>query len=180
MSRIMWAPAVLITALARAHDAWAQGVVPVPCRDTPCAVVLDWGPGKTAASYPPDRRYGAGDDFEPRFKAALRDRGYRIVDGPTAGAVTMTLRPAMRSRVACDRVTGLNPDLTCTAMEGVTISFANDDATVKVPSAIRVNNRCGGADTYLAHRAFADFAAATLWWEFEGRSTGAERPRTGC
>ncbi len=176
----LWAPAVLMLSVGCAGAAQAQDTVAVPCRAAPCAVVLDWGPGKTTASYPPDRRYGAGNDFEPRFKAALRDRGYRVLDGPTAGALTMTVRPAMRLRVACDRVTGMNPDLTCTAMEAVMLTFISDDATAKVPSAIRVNNRCGAADTYLAHRAFADFAAATLWWELEGRAAGAERPRAGC
>jgi len=44
----------------------AQNAVPplVPCRDFGCKLIFDWGPGKTVASYPQDRRYGGGDDFE--------------------------------------------------------------------------------------------------------------------
>lgn len=174
------AVALVVAGLVFGPRLRAQSATPAACRDVVCAIVLDWGPGKTSASYPPDRRHGSGDDFEQRFAAALRERGYRITADPSGAALTLTVRPVMRSRVACDRVTGLNPDLTCTAMSDVALNFAAADAAMKAPAAIRVINRCGATDTYMTHRAFAEYAAATLWWELEGRAARADRPRAIC
>ena len=57
------AAVALLAGVARAQDA-------VPCKALTCVLTLDWGGSKTAADYPPDKRYGSGDDFEQMIKAA--------------------------------------------------------------------------------------------------------------
>lgn len=171
--------------VASAFVAGGTGALPaqgadVPCKASTCVMVLDWGPGKTSANYPPDRRYGSGDDFEARFKSAMGAHGFRLRDTPAEGAVIMTLRTTMRPKVMCDAMAGLNTDMTCTAMSGLAVSFAGGDPAVKPPGAIRITNRCAAGDVFMLNKEFAQYAADMIWWQLEGQAAKAERPVVHC
>ena len=58
------AAVALLAGVARAQDA-------VPCKALTCVMTIDWGGSKTSGDYGPDKRYGSGDDFEQKVKAAL-------------------------------------------------------------------------------------------------------------
>lgn len=158
----------------------AAQAAPIACKDVACSLLLDWGSGKTSANYPPDKKFGSGDDFEQRFKSAIAARGYRLYDTPTPGALVMTLRPQMRARTMCDAMSGLNNDMTCTAMANLAVNFTSSDPAVKAPSAIRISNRCASGDTFMTHRVFAQYAADMIWWQLEGQAAKGERPIVNC
>jgi len=151
-----------------------------PCTVSPCVFDLDWGNGKTSASYVADRRYGSGDDFEARFRAAMAAHGYRFTDIATEGAMRLRVRPMMKERVSCDRVSGLNPDMSCTAMTNLAVTFAPGDPNVKAPGAIGINNRCGSSGQFLTMKAFAEYASDMVWWQLEGQAAKADRPTSKC
>ena len=153
----------------------------IPCKTTMCSFVLDWGAGQTSASYPPDKRYGSGDDFEARLRSVLTARGFRFRDGAVEGMMAMTVRPTMKSRVMCDAMAGLNPDKSCTAIVGLAVTFLTGDPAVKAPGAIRINNRCAAGDVYMLNTVFAQYAAGMIWWQLEGQAVAkAERPISNC
>src|SRR6185436_5687476 len=100
------AVAVFASAPLAAQDAL------VPCKDSTCTLKIDWGGSKTSADYPPDKRYGSGDDFEQRFRNALREKGFRFVDAGGETALSMIARPTMQKNVMCDAMAGINTDRT--------------------------------------------------------------------
>lgn len=158
----------------------AQDAAPAaPCHAKPCVLLFDWGPGKTASAYGADRRYGSGDDFEAKFRAALGLHGYRTADNVQM-AVTMTARPRM-AKAMCDAMPGTNTDYSCQAMAELAIQFTSADPEVKAPSALRVPNRCGSRDVYLGMAAFAQYAADVVYYNLEGEAKKEPRPRSpGC
>ena len=168
------AAAVALTAgVARAQDA-------VPCKALTCVMTIDWGGSKTSGDYGPDKRYGSGDDFEQKVKAALAAHGFRLTDKPTDGAMVMLLRPTMKSRVMCDQMAGINPEMACTAMTALAVNFTSSDKTVKAPGAIRISNRCAAGDIYMLNKVFAQYAADMIWWQLEGQAQKADRPISNC
>ena len=171
---------LLVVALATSAARAAAQEVPVPCKDATCALNIDWGGGKTSANYPPDKRYGSGDDFEQRFKSALREKGLRFQDTPLDGAITMVVRPTMTAKVMCDAMAGINTDKSCTAMTLLAVTFTNAPAGAKAPGAMRITNRCGAGDIYLGHREFAQYSAEMIWFQLVGQAAKAERPRVNC
>jgi hypothetical protein len=173
---------VLVSAflLAMAAPAAAQDAPSVPCKVNMCVFKLDWGGNRSSGDYPPDKRYGSGDDFEQRFRNALRERGLRFSDSPIDGATSMTARPTMRKNVMCDPMAGINPDKTCTAMTALAVSFTAAPGGPKAPGAINISNRCAAGDVFLSHKDFGQFAADMIWWQLEGQAAKAERPRVNC
>jgi hypothetical protein len=174
MRRFLMMVLVLVAVRANAQDA-----APIPCKQQTCGLRLDWGGNRSAADYPPDKRYGSGDDFEQRFKNALRERGLRFQDGALEGAILLTARPTMQGKVMCDPMAGINPDKTCTAMIALAVTFTAPAGT-KPPGAIRITNRCGAGDVYLSHKDFAQYSADYIWFQLEGQAAKAERPRSNC
>ena len=73
-------------------SAQATSPAPVPCRDSTCRLVFDWGGGQSAASFPQDRRYGSGDDFEAKTRFTLAGKGFRLTDEAKPGEIVITLR----------------------------------------------------------------------------------------
>jgi hypothetical protein len=158
----------------------AQDAAPVPCKDSTCSLKIDWGSSKTSGDYPPDKRYGSGDDFEQRFRNALREKGLRFQDAAADGAMGMVVRPTMQKNVLCDAMAGINPDKTCTAMTNLAVAFTAPAVGAKAPGAIRITNRCGAGDVFLSHRDFATYAAEMIWFQLVGQAQKAERPRVNC
>ena len=164
--------AAIISAPAMAQDA--------PCKSATCVLAIDWGAGKSSADFPPDRRYGSGDDFESGFRAAMGNRGYRLTSTPTPGAAVIAVRPTTKARVMCDSMAGTNPDLNCTAITLLAISWQLADPKEKPPSAMRVTNRCAAGDIFMPNRVFAQYAAEMIWWQLEGQAQKADRPSGNC
>ena len=176
--RIQLAIAGLFT-LSGAPVLRAQAPV-TPCKESACFITVDWGSGKTSGSFPPDRRYGSGDDFDSRFRTVMSTRGFRLRDTPGDGAWMLTVRPTMRPKSMCDAMPGINTDMSCTAMSAVTMSFTSGDPAVKAPGTVRVNNRCGAGDTFVDHKIFAQYAADMVWYELEGKFAKADKPIVHC
>lgn len=166
-------------AVATAQDPPAV-ITAGPCRDRPCVLVFDWGAGKTSATYGPDRRYGSGDDFEAKVRSALAARGIRTREPPGAGALTLTVRPTVRTGAMCDQMPGTNTDYSCIAMQDVAVTFASGDPAVKPPGALRVSNRCGATDVYMTMDAFGQFSADLIWFSLEGEKAKQRRPIGRC
>jgi hypothetical protein len=160
----------------------AQEAAPasVPCHDRACALVFDWGSGQTSVSYPPDRRYGSGDDFENRVRSALADHGFHTKDAPANGPLVITLRPTMRPRSMCDMMPGTGTDMSCTAMSDVTVTFASNDPAVKAPNALRVTNRCGSGNTFTAMSEFGQYSGDMVYYTLEGAQKKETRPALRC
>lgn len=173
MKRIVVVALALVVAVARAQDA-------APCKQSACQLIIDWGSGKTSASFPPDRRYGAGEDFESQFRAVMGSHGYRLVDTPAPGAMVVTVRPTTKSRVMCDAMAGINPDMNCTAITNLAVNFQASEAKAKSPGAIRISNRCAAGDIFMINKVFAQYAADMIWFQLEGQAAKAEKPVSNC
>jgi hypothetical protein len=179
----MYFAAVATTAIVGASipaAASAQDAAEIACKSSACGFQLDWGSGKTSASYPPDRRYGSGDDFESKFRSAMGLRGYRLLDKAPEGGITVTARPTMKGKVMCDRMAGINPDMNCTAVIALAVNFQSADSKVKAPGAIRINNRCAAGDIFMTNPVFAQYAADMIWYQLEGQAAKAEKPVSNC
>jgi hypothetical protein len=153
---------------------------PAPCHLQACGLVIDWGSGKTSATYPADRKYGSGDDFEAKIRTALADHGFKVKDAPADGPLALTMRPTMRAKVMCDAMAGTNSDKNCTAMTDLAVTFASADTSVKAPGAMRIANRCGGSDTYMTMNQFAQYSADMIYYNLEGAAKKEPRPVSKC
>ena len=151
-----------------------------PCHASACQLVFDWGSGRTAASFGPDRKYGSADDFETALRAALAGRGLRTKESQGDGSFSITLRPTMRARSMCDAMPGTSTDFSCTAMSDLTVTFVSGDSAVKAPGAIRVGNRCGAANVFMTMADFAQYAAGMVWYTLEGAPNKQSRPSGHC
>lgn len=151
-----------------------------PCHDRACALVFDWGPGKTSSNYGPDRRYGSGDDFEAKVRFALGEHGIRTKDGPVEGTLTLTLRTRMKEKAMCDQMPGTNTDYNCVAVQELAVTFSSGDPATKAPGAIRIPNRCGSNDVFMTMQAFGQYCADMIWYSLEGEKAKAKKPVGRC
>ena len=171
------AAGALVPALAAAQN---PSDAAAPCHELLCALVFDWGSGKTSATYGADRKYGSGDDFEAKFRSALAGHGIRTKDAPASGPLTITLRPTMRSKVMCDAMAGVSTDKSCTAMTDLAVNFTSSDPAAKAPGALRISNRCGSPDTFMKMSEFGQYAADMLYYSLEGETKKEQRPVSRC
>lgn len=153
---------------------------PGPCHASACQLIFDWGSGRTAASFGPDRKYGSADEFEVALRAALAGRGIRTTDTHGDGAFSITLRPTMRPRSMCDAMPGTETDFSCTAMSELTVAFVSGDSAIKAPGPMRVANRCGAKDVYMTMADFAQYAAGMVWYALDGAPNKQPRPTAHC
>jgi hypothetical protein len=173
-------PSIALLALATIVAGARARAQEVPCRATPCTIIFDWGGGQSSTAFTPDRRYGTGDDFEVRFRAALRARGYQIREGNPEGVIVMTVRLTLQKKVMCDQQSGTNNDMTCTAITSAAVTFASPDPKLKVPGNVRVNNRCAQNGIFLKNDVFGQYAGDLLWWQLEGDAQKAPKPTVSC
>lgn len=173
MKHILVVALALVAGVARAQDA-------APCKESACQLVIDWGSGRTSASFPPDRRYGSGEDFESHFRAVMGARGYRLLDSSSPGAMVVTVRPTTKARVMCDAMAGINPDMNCTAITNLAVNFQAGDPKAKSPGAIRISNRCAAGDIFMINKVFAQYAAEMIWFQLEGQAQKADKPVSNC
>ncbi len=147
------------------------------CRDYPCKLLIDWGSGQTAASYPNDRRYGQAADFEPTLKFVFSDLKMRIVDG--GDVMVMTIRPIMKNAM-CDAMAGTNTDMSCQTVDEVQVQFNSLMSGVKAPGTMRVTNRCGAGDQRMTVPQMANFTANFLAFQLAADKKGMKRPTSKC
>jgi hypothetical protein len=174
---IIYLGAALAPAASGAQEA---ATPPAPCHLQACALVFDWGSGKTSASYPADRRYGSGDDFEAKMRSALADHALRTKDAPADGPIVITLRPTMRPKSMCDVMPGTSTDMSCTSMSDLAVSFSSSDPAVKAPNALRLSNRCGAGNTFMTMAQFGQYAADMMYYNLEGAQKKEARPVMRC
>lgn len=183
-SLFRWTLAVLFAVVAfnaQAQDSAATAAAPVgpggACRDYPCKILVDWGSGQTAASYPSDRRYGQAADFEPTIKFVFGDIKLRIVDG--GDVMVMTLRPMMKNAM-CDAMAGTNTDMSCQTVDEVQVQFNSLMPGVKAPGTVRVTNRCGAGDQRMSVTQMANFTANFVAYQLASDKKGMKRPTAKC
>jgi hypothetical protein len=86
----------------------------------------------------------------------------------------------VKAKVMCDVMAGINPDMSCTAITGLTVTFTSGDPKVKAPGALRVNNRCAAGDIYMLNKNFGQYSADMIWYQLEGQAAKADRPNVNC
>ena len=154
----------------------AQDAGPL-CLAKSCSLVLDWGPGKTSASYSTDLRYGAAEDFESAVRRALTSHAVRLSD--SAPALVITLRTRIDSRALCDRMEGTSSRHSCVAMQDVAVAFASRDSAVKAPSGVRITNRCGD-NVYATMSQFGEYVGELVWMSLAGPNGKGKKPPLKC
>jgi hypothetical protein len=169
----------LVAALGGMASAQEAVSPPAACTGTSCALVFDWGPGKTAGTYGADQRYGSGDDFEAAVRHALSVRGVSV-QGGTSASLTVTLRPKVDMRAMCDQMAGTGTRYSCAVVSDVAINFTSAEPSVKPPGAMRLDNRCGGERTYLTMSKFGQYVGDMVWWSMLPAGTKERRPAMRC
>jgi len=151
----------------------------VACVHSACALVVDWGTGKTAGTYGADRRYGSGDDFESGIRRALTAHGVSVQ--PVGGAAfTITIRPRVDSRAMCDRMAGTGTSYACAVVSDAAVAFATTDPAFKAPGGLRLSNRCGGEQAYLTMSQFGQYVGEMLWWTMVPAAAREKKPSLRC
>jgi hypothetical protein len=174
---IAFAGSALAPAGVAAQDPMAP---PALCGVTPCALLFDWGPGKSSGDYGADLRYGSADDFEAAVRRVLLARGVRLAAGSSSSQLTLTLRPKLDTRAMCETMPGTNTSYRCTAMSEIAIVFASSDSLVKAPATSRWSNRCGGVGTYMTMPQFGQYIGEMIWWTMNGAALKEKRPALRC
>jgi hypothetical protein len=159
--------------------AQAAPAAPVACRDSTCRLLFDWGGGQTASSFPTDRRYGSGDDFESQVRSVLAARGFRMSDVTNSGEIVITLRPRMK-KAMCDVMSGTNTDMSCQTISDLALVFSGGVATLKPPGGRSLRNSCGDVTVMMSMAQFGRYAGEMLAFYVEGEKKGERRPSTKC
>ena len=159
----------------------AQNAVPplVPCRDFGCKLIFDWGPGKTVASYPQDRRYGGGDDFEVKLRSTLAGQGYHLVTTAGEGEMTIVIRATV-GRAMCDQLSGTNTDYSCQTMREAMLGFSGGATGVPVPKGRSLRNSCGDATVQMTMGQFGQYMGEMIAFIIEKEKKGERRPSMKC
>jgi hypothetical protein len=151
----------------------------VPCRDSPCAVTVDWTREGGLASQVPDRRYGNPTQLEAHVKARLTELGFANHQSANGGALRILVVPGIRNAM-CDELAGTTTDMSCRAIVEIEARLEGPDALrrdVDLPS--RIRNRCS-SDRVMPVDRFGAFIADWIVYALEGRSKGERRPVARC
>jgi hypothetical protein len=159
-----------VAATARAQDAATN-----PCQQVTCAIVFDWGGGRSAPDI--DRIYGSPADMESAFMARLTEAGFHIATG--TAPMTITLRLTPQDRVLCDALPGVNPDYSCHTVGRGTVVFVANDSTAKAPARVDIIPRCSDPKIMPTFRQFGAYAAETVIYAVVNQGKGS-RPQVKC
>lgn len=165
--------------LAAAWPAAAQESGPVPCKDRPCSVTVDWTRSGGVVALQPDRRYGNPALLEELIKADLTARGYSLHGSTDAGDLRIVLVPAIRNAM-CDQMAGTATDRSCRAVTEIQARVEGPDHVregVDVPTTIR--NRCG-SDQMMPIDKLAIYVAQYITYALDGKERGERRPTGRC
>ena len=170
--------ALALLANVRLATAQESPAATTHCVLSPCALIIDWGPGKTAGSYGADQRYGSGDDFEAGVQRGLTAHGVQVrMSGNQTFSIT--LRPKVNARAMCDEMSGTGTRYNCAVVSDVAVSYASTDATLKPPGALRLTNRCGG-ERALTMSQFGVYVGEMIWWGMTPPEARERRPTMRC
>jgi hypothetical protein len=171
--------AAILLVLAAAWPAAAQEGAAVPCRDRPCAVLVDWTRSGGIGSLQPDRRYGNPAQLEELIKADLSSREYTLHGSTDVGDLRIVLVPAVRNAI-CDQMAGTSTDRSCRAITEIQARVEGPDHVregIDMPTTIR--NRCG-SDELMPVDKLAVYVANYITYALDGRERGERRPVGRC
>jgi hypothetical protein len=151
----------------------------VPCRERPCAVVVDWTRAGGIGSLNPDRRYGNPAQLEELLKGRLTERGYTRHGSTGDQDPRILLQPVVRNAM-CDQLPGTATDMSCRAIVEVETRVEGpDDVTRAIDIPSRLRGRCA-SDQTMAVDQFAVFLADWIIYAVDGRAQGERRPVARC
>ena len=151
----------------------------VPCRERPCAVIVDWTRSGGAASQLPDRRYGNPAQLEQLLKARLSERGYTMHSNAGDTGPRVLLIPTVRA-AQCDELAGTATDMSCRAIRELELRIEGSQdlvAAIDLPS--RLRNRCPD-DQPMAVDKLGVFLADWIIYAVDGKAKGERRPVARC
>jgi len=166
--------------LASAAQGQDAVVAAVPCRETACVLVVDWGVGKTMNDMPPDRRYGAPADFENTLRQTLQAHKMTALASMPDGKVSIRVQAVYKTRVLCDNMGGTTPDKSCATIGGAVVNFSSSEPGAKLPTSMQVTNRCGASESMMSMGQFGKFVGDMIWWIFEGQQQRVNKPMGKC
>ena len=169
-----------MAACAAALSAQAPAAAPVPCRDAPCALTIDWGVGKTMADMPPDKKYGSPEQFDQAMREALKGHDMIGVASAPDSKIGIRVVATYKTRVLCEEMPGTMPDRTCATIGEAIANFSTSDPAIKLPTAVRLINRCGASSGVMSMRAFGKLMGETIWFALEGEQQKASKPFGRC
>lgn len=175
---------------------WAAGRVhaqeakekPVPCRDIPCVVIVDWSRAGGVAGQVADRRYGNPADLARLVEARLTERGFGNLGGTEETDLRFRLVPVIGNAL-CDEMAGTSTDWSCRVIRGIEARADGPDDVrrgVDMPSSIQ--NLCPGPTDARTRRLerrmpidrLGPFVADWIVYALEGKSKGERRPVARC
>ena len=165
---------------ASALCAQATVAAPVPCRDTPCSLVVDWGVGKGVSDMPPDRRYGSASEFEGSVREALRAHEMTAVASAAGATVAIRIQATYKTRVLCDDMPGTMPDRSCATIGEAIATFGTSTSESKLPATARMINRCGASERVMTMKQFGGYVGEMIWFSLEGNQKKASKPSGKC
>jgi len=158
----------------------AQAAPPVPCRLDPCTLVVDWGVGKTTADMPPDRKYGAPADFEKSLQETMQSHNLSAVASAPNSTVSIRVQAKYLTRVLCEDMAGSTPDRSCATIGEALANFSSSVGGAKLPTSVRMINRCGASGAVMSMKQFGKFAGDMIWYTLEGEQAKANKPMGKC
>ncbi len=170
---------VLLGAGALFVPAEAQDPAPVPCRELPCNVMVEWTRAGGVAAQVPDRRYGNPTHLEQSVKGRLTERGFVSHKSTDGQNLRFLLIPSV-GRAMCDEVAGTATDMSCRAILEVEARVDGPDELrrdVDLPS--RIRNRCPSEKVMGVDR-LGIFIGDWIIYALEGRANGERRPVARC
>ena len=171
-----------VSCLLGAARLGAQGTVTssMPCRDTPCSLVVDWGVGKSLGDMPPDRRFGSAAEFEGAVRASLRAHEMTAVASAAGSTVAIRIQATYKPRVLCDDMPGTMPDRSCATIGEAIANFGTTATENKLPAAVRMINRCGASERMMTMKQFGAYVGEMIWFSLEGNQQKASKPAGKC
>jgi hypothetical protein len=169
-----------LVAFGSALQAQAAPAAAVPCRLAPCVLIVDWGVGKTIADMPPDRKYGGPAEFEAMLRATLQAHGLSAVATVPDSKVSIRVQATYKTRVLCEEMPGTTPDFSCATIGEALANFATTEPGLKVPTSVRMINRCGASSGVMTMKQFGTFAGEMIWYSLEGEKAKASKPMGKC
>lgn len=170
--------AAVIVVLIAAGTAQAQTTA--PCHQSPCALIVDWGVGKSAIDMPPDRKYGAVLDFEAGLKEALQSHEMLAATNVPDSKISIRIQAKYETRVLCEDMPGTMPDRSCATIGEAVANFATSEVGAKLPTSLRTINHCGASGAKMTMLQFGKHTGEMIWYTLEGEQKKASKPMGRC
>ena len=167
-------------ACASVLQAQEPAAASIPCHTNPCALIVDWGVGKALSDMPPDRKYGAPADFDKSLRATLQSHGMTAATSAPDSKVSIRVQATYKTRVLCEDMPGTTPDRSCATIGEAIANFASSESGEKLPTSIRMTNRCGASGAVMSMKQFGKLVGDMIWYSLEGEQQKAAKPMGRC